>query len=96
VSAPSAQAPSAASEDLTGLSVGNDRVESRIRGSFRGWSGRTQFPLENGQIWEQSEASVFSVANLDSPQVVITKGVFGAWFLRIEGYNQRVRVRRIQ
>ncbi|MCG6116766.1 MAG: hypothetical protein MEQ07_01020 [Aquimonas sp.] len=92
----SAEAPTQAGQDLTGLSVGGDRVESRIRGSFRGWSGKTQFPLENGQVWEQSEPSVLAGANLESPQVTITKGVFGAWFLRVEGYNARVRVRRIQ
>lgn len=94
--AAAAPAPAAPGEDLTGLSVGGDRVESRIRGSFRGWSGNTQFPLENGQVWEQAESGVLAGANLESPQVTITKGVFGAWFLRVEGYNKRVRVRRIQ
>lgn len=29
-------------------------VKSRINGTFEGWSGSTIFPLENGQVWQQS------------------------------------------
>lgn len=70
-------------------------IESRIAGTFRGWSGRTVFQLENGQVWQQVEDSTFSV-NLENPRVTLEKGAMGAFYLRVESYGSRVKVRRIK
>jgi len=70
------------------------RVLSRIAGKFSGWDGATQFKLENGQVWRQSESGVYYIKPVDSPAVLIEK-VFGSWRL----YDQNggwVKVVRIK
>jgi hypothetical protein len=71
-------------------------VVSRIAGPFTGWDGKTKFVLENGQVWQQAESGSLRGVNLDSPAVSIEPAFLGSWLLRIEGYNQRLRVRRIK
>jgi len=59
-----------------------------------GWDGATQFKLENGQVWRQTEPGVYYVKPVDSPAVLIEK-VFGSWRL----YDQNggwVKVVRIK
>ncbi len=70
-------------------------IRSRIRGEFSGWEGRTDFHLENGQVWHQVDGSQFSV-NLVDPTVIIEKGLLGAFYLRVEGYGSSVKVKRIR
>jgi len=93
-------APAAAPvEDRTGFPAGRnepDRIVSRLIGSFRGWSGNTQFRLDNGQVWQQTDDTTFGGVSLESPQVTIDKGMFGAWYLRVEGYNSRAKVKRVR
>lgn len=70
------------------------RILSRIAGKFSGWDGATQFKLENGQVWRQSEPGIYSPPTVDSPAVLIEK-VYGGWRL----YDQAggwVRVVRIK
>ncbi|MBT8145028.1 MAG: hypothetical protein KJO55_10025, partial [Gammaproteobacteria bacterium] len=45
-------------------------ITSRYDGEFTGWTGKTLFRLENGQVWRQSESGRFR-ANLDRPMVTI-------------------------
>jgi hypothetical protein len=70
-------------------------IRSRIRGAFSGWEGRTVFSLENGQVWRQVDGARFSV-NLVDPTVIIEKGVLGAFYLRVDGYGSRVKVKRVK
>jgi hypothetical protein len=73
-------------------------LESRLAGEFRGWSGQTNFKLENGQIWataHKGDSYVYTPA-LQSPKVKIKPGAMGTFWLEIEGVNQRVRVRPIR
>lgn len=88
----------AASEDRRGLRSSEDRstIESRIVGSFTGWRGRTEFELENGQVWRQAESGTFVVPEIQNPDVEIIPGMFNSWRLRVSGYNTRVRVERIR
>lgn len=90
-------AGSAASGDDRGL-PGGERTEinSRLVGNFSGWSGDDLFELENGMVWQQAESGTFSVSTLENPQVLIRPGMFGSWQLQVEGYNTRVRVRRVR
>ena len=69
---------------------------SRIAGPFTGWDGKTKFVLENGQVWQQVEAGSLRGVSIDSPAVEIEPAFLGSWLLRVEGYNQRLRVRRIK
>lgn len=70
-------------------------IQSRIVGAFSGWGGATLFRLENGQVWQQAEPSVFAV-DLNAPEVTIRKGHFGAFYLTVEGYGSRVKVKRVK
>lgn len=77
--------------------AGNEEdIVSRLPGTFTGWNSNTTFRLENGMVWRVSEGSSFSVRAIENPQVTISKGMFNAWFLRVEGYNSQVRVRRVE
>ena len=71
-------------------------VVSPIKGEFRGWTGDTVFELENGMIWQQAEGGTFNIPPTNGAVAVIDKGVFNAWRLKIDGYNQTVRVKRHQ
>jgi hypothetical protein len=68
---------------------------SRIPGPFDGWDGDTVFYLENGQVWKQSQRDKFSV-RLNDPVVTIEKGLLGAYFLSVEGFGSRVKVKRLK
>ena len=72
-----------------------DSIRSRIPGLFLGWAGDTVFRLENGQVWKQVESGDFGV-RLQDPEVEISRGWLGGYFLRVEGLNRRVRVERIE
>jgi len=67
-------------------------IETRILGTFTGWSGRAVFTLENGQVWAQAEPGVFET-HLQDPEVVIKKLAFG-YLLTIPGQSATVFVRR--
>ncbi|HET7175621.1 MAG TPA: hypothetical protein VFK21_06385 [Gammaproteobacteria bacterium] len=68
-------------------------IESHIAGSFTGWSGKTLFRLENGQVWQQAEPGVFAT-KMQDPPVVIKKLAFG-YLLTLPGDSDTVFVRRI-
>lgn len=70
-------------------------IRSRYKGSFNGWSGDTVFELENGQVWQQSDGGRMAM-KAESPMITITRGWFGAYFLKVDGYNKRIRVKRIK
>ncbi|MGH8282312.1 MAG: hypothetical protein ACRESE_00495 [Gammaproteobacteria bacterium] len=71
------------------------RIETRIAGSFTGWTGDTVFKLENGQVWQQAATGYFTNVKLDHPRVVIKKLVFG-YLLTLPGQGETVFVRRIK
>jgi hypothetical protein len=92
-------APSAA-DDRRGFRSSPDEdqgsIVSTVPGEFRGWRERgDRFELANGQVWETVEAAKF-VVNLRDPMVSITPGMLNSWYLRVDGYNARVKVTRIR
>jgi hypothetical protein len=82
-------------EDLHRAEVIPKEIRSRIPGSFRGWSGKTVFRLENGQVWRQTSGGTFAVSMTD-PVVVVQRGAFGTYFLSVEGYGSRTKVERVE
>lgn len=85
--------------DRRGLndSGSNNPIVSRIPGEFSGWDGsKTVFKLENGQVWKSTDPSARLAVKLNDPVVVINPGVLNAWFLKVEGYNAKVRVIRVK
>lgn len=91
--------PHAPAEDRTGFRPDpgpQEAVHSRLNGEFRGWSGKTTFHLENGQVWQQVGSDQWAGVRLDNPAVSITPALFGSWKLKVEGYNTTTKVRRIR
>jgi hypothetical protein len=72
-----------------------NEISSKIIGQFTGWDGDTEFKLENGQIWKQSGIGFLKVS-MNNPKVKIKEGTFGGYILSVEGYNSRVKVRRVK
>lgn len=72
-------------------------LESRIVGQFSGWSGRTEFKLENGQVWTQSNNDSYRYTPpLTNPKVRIFPATFGSFWMEIEGVGQPCRVRPLR
>jgi len=99
--APAANAarPSQVTEDRRGFTErGSDEpIRSRIEGTFEGWDGDTVFVLENGMVWQQSESGTFRPRTMEDPEVEIKQGFLGSvWYLKVEGYNTQVKVRRLR
>jgi hypothetical protein len=100
-SALAAPAPAAPAElDRRGLQTSygtGDAIVARIPGEFRGWAGAgTRIELDNGQVWEVTDSATRLSVNLQNPGVRIAPGFMGAWFLQVDGYNTRARVKRIR
>jgi hypothetical protein len=97
VSVPAGQATTPTTRSNFGLDFSDgESMESRITGEFRGWDGDTVFQLANGSIWEQVDNERLVVSNpIMNAAVTIERGYFG-YRLRVDGYNSRVQVRRLE
>lgn len=75
----------------------SDAMESRLVNDFSGWSGRSTFRLENGQLWAQTNGDGYEYApTLKTPKVKIYPASFGSFWLEIEGVHQRCRVKPVK
>lgn len=78
-------------------SSGLDSITAIIPGEFDGWDGPTRIVLANGQVWETTESLAWHPRRpIQDASVTIYKATFGRYQLRVEGYNRRVDVRRIE
>jgi hypothetical protein len=72
-------------------------VVSSIPGTFKGWKGKgDRFTLANGQVWEVTDSGTRLSVTVENPTVTVEQGALSAWFLRVDGYNARARVKRIK
>ena len=71
-------------------------ITSRIDGKFTGWSGKTQFVLENGMVWRQAESGRYGSRTLENPEVRIEPKLGGSWRLYVEGLNRSLKVSRVK
>lgn len=76
--------------------MANEPFQSRIVGEFSGWSGETEFELENGMVWRQVDGSTFFIPVTENPMATIKPGFMNSWMLSVEGYNSATRVERIR
>jgi hypothetical protein len=83
------------SERIAQVDEEPDQITSRILGEFKGWSGYTEFQLENGQVWKQSSEGLL-IVRIKNPTVTIKKSFFGTYTLNVEGVNSSIKVRRTQ
>lgn len=71
-----------------------DSITSTIPGDFRGLRKDDEFTLANGQTWKVVDSSsVFKRAT--NPKVVISRGVFGSYRIKVADLNKSLKVRRI-
>jgi hypothetical protein len=71
-------------------------LESRIAGNFKGWSGRTTFRLENGQVWQQVNPDVYQASPVLSPRVKIYPAMVGGFWLEVDGMRVKVKPIKLQ
>lgn len=75
----------------------SEPIVAHISGEFRGFGKGRNYPLDNGQVWQQTDTASLSGVRLDQPRVRITPGLIGnVWYLSVEGYNARAKVQRIK
>ena len=72
-----------------------ETIETSIQGRFLGWGPKANIELANGQIWQITDDTT-GAYSLNNPKVVIRRGLFGVYFLEIEGANRMPKVRRLR
>jgi len=88
--------PATGSFGLKSKDSGPKSISSTIPGEFNGWNNGDKITLANGQVWKITDPSGRIYHKSNSPQVTITKGVFGTFRMSIVGLNKSVRVVRIK
>jgi hypothetical protein len=73
-----------------------DKFTTHLVGHFRGWTGHSEFTLDNGQVWKQAESGAYSCPDIDNPEITIKPMVLGSWLMYVQGCNQSVRVERVK
>ena len=75
--------------------VKEQEVLSSIVPPFKGWSGKTVFRLENGQVWEQRRRGNY-VHTSGSTEVRITKNFMGFYRMELLESGKSVQVQRLK
>jgi len=72
----------------------SEPIESTLQGEFRGFGQGRRYVLQNGQEWEQIDATHYSGGRKEAPNVSMRPGVMGAWYMKVDGVNVQPKVRR--
>ena len=70
-------------------------MQSRIVGKLAEWRRGQSLTLANGQVWVVNDEPA-NFGALQDPAVTVTPGMLGSYFMKIEGINFQVRVKRVQ
>ena len=71
-------------------------IEANIVGEFDGFGSRKRYTLDNGQVWQQTDATTMAGVRKTNPKVRIKPGMMGVWYMRIDGYNTQAKVQRVE
>lgn len=74
----------------------DEPITATITGEFNGFGKGKRYRLDNGQVWEQTDTATLAGVRRTDPQVSIRPGLMGTWYLKIDGYNTRAKVTRIE
>lgn len=88
------EAPVLQVENEEVIEVVKQGMTSRIVGQFEGWSGKTRFVLENGQVFEQRRPGRWKTSLLN-PEVLVTQNFMGAYELEVVAEGRSIGVRRL-
>ncbi len=72
----------------------NEPITGVLQGEFRGFGKGRVYVLDNGQEWEQTDATTLAGVRKSSPRVSIKPGVMGVWYMKVDGVNTQPKVRR--
>lgn len=74
------------------------RLVARVLPPFTGWEGRTEFRLDNGQVWRQRLPGRYvHSGGLDGlTEVVITRNLFGFFVLTVSSSGRATGVERVE
>lgn len=67
---------------------------AKVLPSFRGWSGKTVFELDNGQVWRQRQSGTMKYSGSNS-SVVISRNFLGKYVMKHEESGRAIGVKRI-
>lgn len=70
-------------------------ITAQVIPAFQGWTGKTVFRLDNGQVWQQRQEGKLRYSGSDST-VVISSNVLGGYVLRHEDSGRGIGVKRIR
>lgn len=71
-------------------------IESRITGEFKGWTGKTIFRLENGQIWQQRLSGRYPYRGPANPRVRISKNWLGFFKMTLIDIDKSIGVSQVR
>ena len=69
--------------------------EARLTGDFTGWTGKTIFKLDNGQVWRQRSSANYRHRGSDR-RVKFKKNWMGGWEMTVVSSGKTVLVRKVQ
>jgi hypothetical protein len=73
----------------------SDALHAKVLPPFRGWSGKTVFKLDNGQVWRQRVSGRHTYTG-DDTRVIISKNRLGLYEMRLLDVDRAVGVRRVK
>ena len=68
--------------------------ESRLTGDFAGWTGKTIFKLDNGQVWRQRSSANYRHRGSDR-RVKFKKNWMGGWEMTVVSSGKTVLVSKV-
>lgn len=71
-------------------------IVSNIQGEFRGFGKGRRYVLANKQEWEQTDDVTLAGVRRTDPDVSISPGVMGVWYMQIKGVNTKAKVQRVK
>jgi len=82
-------------EPRTYSTEGAFELKANVIKPFRGWSGKTVFKLDNGQVWKQRASGKYTYMG-DDTRVVISQNRWGFYDLRLVAADRSVGVTRVE
>ncbi len=73
----------------------NAPIKTSIKGEFTGWTGKTVFYLNNGEVWKQRRSGFYR-KKLESPEVIIKRNFLGFYDMHIVETGRKVGVTRVK
>lgn len=70
-------------------------LEARLVGDFKGWTGKTVFKLDNGQVWRQRSASTYRHKGADT-RVKFEQNWMGGWEMEVLSTGKSVLVKKLR